>query len=85
MTRDLEQIVECLKVTESELGFQIGRLARTSGSTEDERDHLADLVKGYSSAAHYIGILRRYQEGRLSRGSRSDEEADDAFAPNTED
>lgn len=69
------------KTVEAELRFQADRLAKAvTPDTEDEGGHLSDLRYGYENAAEaleclrklrdvqrYVGILRRYQEGRLAR------------------
>lgn len=72
---------ETSKIAEAELRFQASRLERSvQPDTEDESGHLTDLRYGYEGAAdvlaclqklrdaqRYVGILRRYQEGRLAR------------------
>jgi hypothetical protein len=102
--RSLPEIVDALEISENELRFHADRIRvpdapesdESTGSTEGETHHLADLKTGYESAAHYIGILRRYQKGRLERQERRQfepeevriragqdmaSEEEDAFAP----
>lgn len=72
---------ESSKIAEQELRFQADRLAKSvQPDTPDEGGHLSDLRYGYEEAAdaleclrklrgaaRYVGILRRYQQGRLAR------------------
>lgn len=68
MTRSVSEVVDAIRIVESELEFQINRLEKKEGGrTMDETDHLADLAKGYETARRYLKILRRYQEGRIER------------------
>jgi hypothetical protein len=68
ITRDLTEVVKALEIVEQEFGFQAERLTRAvQASTENEREHQADLAVGYQTGARYAGILRRYHEGRLRR------------------
>src|SRR5438105_10911067 len=68
MTRSIGELVEALKKVEAELAFQTDRLStKVSGRTADEVEHLLDMRNGYENSRKYIGILRRYQEGRLAR------------------
>jgi hypothetical protein len=65
LTRDLRETIRALEVAEAEYLFQADRLAnRTDATTDQEREHLADLEQGYRSAARYSRILLNYHEGR---------------------
>lgn len=61
--RDLTLLISAIKLVEDELSFQVARLA----STTDADGHIADLRDGYTVAKKYLGILRRYQQGRERR------------------
>lgn len=70
----LKRVVVSIKETRSELNFQVERLSAISSDTPAEREHLNDLKNGYGEAFRYLGILLRYQEGRLRRHSENEEE-----------
>lgn len=63
----LPSVIYGNELTQRELLFQARRLQETEGVTESEKAHLADLMSGYIVAAHYVGILKRYLQGRLDR------------------
>lgn len=69
VTRDLARIIEACEIVEAELRFQSERLEQNvrPESSGSDPQHLADLGAGYASSARYVGILRRYQEGRVER------------------
>lgn len=67
-SRSLVDIVRALELSEGELFHQVKRLEdNVTPRTEDEAAHLTDMREGYRSAARYVGILKRYNEGRLRR------------------
>jgi hypothetical protein len=64
----LDKLVEALTLTESELGFQVHRLEdMVSPRTDSEAEYHTNLKRGYSDAKYWVGILKRYHEGRLQR------------------
>ncbi len=66
--RSLSEVVEALKITESELTFQIKRLLEhVRPRTAAEGKYHEELKAGYQHAAYMVRTLRRYQEGRLKR------------------
>ena len=82
LTRDVRELVDALAIVESELGFQVARLRRDTGDSEQERAHLIDLMGGYIVAYRYIGLLKRYHAGRVDRRESSVPQADgDGFRP----
>jgi hypothetical protein len=80
LTRDVRKIVESAEIMEAELLFQADRL-KQSGSTENEDEHFADLRRGYESAARYVGILKRYQQGRLEKQQQGGERERESAMP----
>ena len=70
----LKRVILSIKETRSELDFQIQRLKAVNSDVEAEREHLEDLERGYKDSFRYLGILLRYQEGRVRRLSESAEE-----------
>lgn len=58
-TRDLDELVDALAISEDELRFQVDRLK----DTKDE--FLARLRDQYAAAIGALVTLRRYQQGRL--------------------
>ena len=71
LTRDIQEVVGALEIVLAELRFHCTRLddklrvPRTF--TDEEADHLEDLVRGYQTSQHYLDTLLRYQRGRLTR------------------
>lgn len=77
LTRDVRELVDALAIVEAELGFQVSRLrVQNSGDSDQERDHLLDLMGGYLVSYRYIGILKRYHGGRVDRRESSVPQAD---------
>jgi hypothetical protein len=86
-TTALPSVIYGLKIGRDELIFHANRIRnQTNPLTPAEGDHFGDLASGYIIAAHYVGILLRYQEGRLGRRNEKPEiiEEHDPFAPVTE-
>ena len=72
--RSLPEIIEACAIVEDELAHQIRRLEQyVIPRTEEESLYHADLKEGYRTSNRYVGILRKYQEGRLSRRERGDD------------
>ena len=63
----LKGLIASIKETRAELDFQVRRIDRLDVSTESEKEHLDDLASGYEKAHKYLGILLKYQQGRLER------------------
>lgn len=71
LTRDLNETIRALEISEAETLFQAERLAhRVVAGTEQEIEHLSDLQDGYTDAARYLRILINYHRGRLVRNER---------------
>jgi hypothetical protein len=67
-TRNLEDLVGALETTLSELSFQIMRLeSHVRPETESEEEYLPKLMEGYKTSRYWVGLLLRYQKGRLDR------------------
>jgi hypothetical protein len=67
-TRSLPELVRALQIVDSELGFQIHRLSEhVVPRTESEVEYHGNLREGYELARYWVGILRRYHQGRLER------------------
>jgi hypothetical protein len=67
-TRSLPELVRALQIVDSELGFQNHRLEEhVKPRTESEVEYFENLKEGYGKARYWLGILRRYHEGRLER------------------
>jgi hypothetical protein len=80
LTRDVSELVDALAIVEAELGFQISRLRQNTGSSEQERDHLVDMMGGYIVSYRYVGLLKRYHSGRVERRESSVPQADGVSA-----
>jgi hypothetical protein len=67
-TRSLSEVVDAIEIVQSELGFQLMRLdSHVRPKTESEDEYLPKLKEGYEQAQYWIGVLYRYQKGRLDR------------------
>lgn len=74
-TRDLSKLIEACQTVESELHFQMDRLdTMVQARTPEEADFHVRLRKGYAEAHRFVGILRKYQAGRLARQQAGVEE-----------
>lgn len=66
--RDLGKLVEALAETEAELDFQVHRLeTMVKPTTESEVEYFGKMLQGYRTASRWVGILKRYQQGRIDR------------------
>lgn len=64
----IEQTIRSCRNVEEELSFHAQRLENTvKPETESEQEHIINLAKEYRNAARVVGVMRRYQEGRLRR------------------
>lgn len=73
-TRSIQEVVNALDVVMDELGFQLMRLdEHVKPSTESEEDYLPKLREGYKTSQYWLGVLRRYQQGRLDRMKTGDQ------------
>jgi len=73
LTRNQEEVLEALRITDAELGFHVHRLrerVNPDTQSEQERAHLADMADVYERSRKGVQVLIRYQEGRLA-GNRS--------------
>lgn len=83
VARSLAELVRALHIVESELGFQVHRLnEHVKPRTASEIEYHENLKEGYQTAQRWVGILRRYHQGRLDRagaevGSVSESQGDD--------
>ena len=67
-TRDLGSVIDACRIVEDELTFHATRLDTIGRPTrEGEASHHAELASDYKRAARAVGVLRRYQEGRIVR------------------
>jgi hypothetical protein len=72
-TRDLSKLVNALVLVEAELGFQVHRLnEHVKPRTKSEIEYHENLKEGYGGARYWVGILKRYHEGRLERSRSGD-------------
>lgn len=66
------EIIRACETVESELIFHAERIERdVEADTKSEHRHLANLAREYRNSARAVGILKRYQKGRLRRSGRT--------------
>lgn len=76
-TRDLARLIDALEIVGTELSFQVMRLTEhVTPRTDEEREYLEKLKKGYEQGAYHVRLLKKYHEGRLERQTGPNETVD---------
>lgn len=64
----LDRICVAIDLLVPELAHQVEQIEKhAETSKEAEAKHLRDIARGYSEAARWLKMLKRYQRGRLRR------------------
>lgn len=78
LTRDPLEVIDAIRVVESELGHHVERLLSASAQKVDPASArtMLDLAAQYTASERVLGILRRYLTKRMTSAGRIAAEVD---------